>query len=195
VKNTLATVQSIANATLRRAGANPQHLGADLGARLQALARAHDLLTTHAWEATDLAEIAHAALAPWLDGMPARLTINGPSGVFLRPRQAQAVVLALHELATNAVKHGALSCESGSASLRWHTQSDGQTTMEWVETGGPAVVEPPNEKRGFGTRLLERALVSDLGSGTEVRLVFAPEGLRAHICFRHDSGVSEVVAA
>ncbi|MBV1799631.1 HWE histidine kinase domain-containing protein [Siccirubricoccus sp. G192] len=195
VKNTLATVQSIANATLRRTGANPQRLSADLGARLRALARAHDLLTTHAWEAADLAEIARAALAPWLDGMPARLMIDGPSGVFLRPRQAQAVVLALHELATNAAKHGALSREAGCASLRWRTESDGQTIMEWVETGGPAVVEPPHEKRGFGTRLLERALVSDLGSGTEVRLVFAPEGLRAHVAFRHDNSMPEEVAA
>lgn len=195
VKNTLATVQSIAGVTLRRAGASPQQLTADLGARLRALARAHDLLTAHAWGATDLAEIAHAALAPWLDGMPARLTITGTVGVLLRPAQAQAVVLALHELATNATKHGALSREEGRANLRWHRHSDGQTTMEWIETGGPVVVEPPSEKRGFGTRLLERALASDLGSGTEVRLLFAPEGLQARISFRSARTVQDAVAA
>jgi len=195
VKNTLATVQSIAGVTLRRPGASPQQLTADLGARLRALARAHDLLTAHAWGATDLGEIAQAALAPWMDGMPARLTITGSPGVLLRPAQAQAIVLALHELATNATKHGALSREEGRANLRWHRHSDGQTTMEWIETGGPAVVEPPSEKRGFGTRLLERALASDLGAGTEVRLVFASEGLRARISFRSASTVPDPVAA
>jgi PAS domain S-box-containing protein len=183
VKNTLTTVQSIVSITLRRAGTNPQRLSAELGARLRTLACAHDLLMAHAWTAADLVDVARAALNPWLDDTPARVIINGSHGVLLRPTQAQAVVLALHELATNAMKHGALSQDEGRVCLRWRTEASGLTTMEWVETGGPSVVEPPIEKRGFGTRLLERALASDLGAGTEVRLVFAPEGLQARVSF------------
>lgn len=183
VKNTLATVQSIASVTLRQTDRDPRRLTAELTARLRALARAHDLLTAHAWEATELSEVARAALAPWLDGMPARLSLGGPPGTLLRPGQAQALVLALHELATNAVKYGALSGPEGRVSLLWQSQADGRTVIEWRESGGPAVVEPPRESRGFGTRLLERALASDLGSGAEVRLDFAPAGLQARISF------------
>jgi PAS domain S-box-containing protein len=195
VKNTLTTVQSIVSITLRRAGTNSQRLNAELGARLQTLACAHDLLTAHAWGITDLADVAHAALNPWLDGMSTRVIINGSPGVLLRPAQAQAVVLALHELATNAMKHGALSQDEGRVSLQWRTEASGLTTMEWVETGGPVVVEPPVEKRGFGTRLLERALASDLGAGTEVRLAFAPEGLQARVSFVGATKAPEAFAA
>ncbi|WP_431285048.1 sensor histidine kinase [Humitalea sp. 24SJ18S-53] len=195
VKNTLATVQSIVSITLRRAVANPQQLNSELSARLCALASAHDLLTAHAWGVTDLGEVSRTALRPWVDGMTSRVTIPDSSDVLLRPTQAQAVVLALHELATNAMKHGALSNDEGRVTLRWRTEASGLTTMEWVETGGPSVVEPPIEKRGFGTRLLERALASDLGAGTEVRLVFAPAGLQARISFAAATTAPEAFAA
>ena len=183
VKNTLATVQSIAVVTLRQSGADPKRLSVDLEARLQALARAHDLLTAHAWEATDLSDVVHAALAPWLDSMPTRISIEGQTDVLLSPAQAQAVLLALHELATNAVKHGALSNEDGRVSLRWKTDAERRTRIGWRESDGPPVAEPPREKRGFGTRLLERGLASGLGAGAEVQLRFVPEGLQAWIAF------------
>lgn len=186
VKNTLATVQSIVAVTLRQAGPFPSRLAADLGARLVALARAHDLLTAHAWETTDLAEVAQAALAPWLHSFPGRIGIDGPTGVLLRPAQAQAVVLALHELATNAVKYGALSSVAGRVALAWRIDPEGsgrRALLRWEESGGPPVAEPPRDRRGFGSRLLERGLAADLGPGAEVRLEFAPGGLRARIAF------------
>ncbi|KAA2213602.1 sensor histidine kinase [Teichococcus oryzae] len=195
VKNMLATVQSIVSITLRRGSGDPKHLGAELNGRLATLARAHDLLTEHAWAEADLVDVAQAALKPWLSDLQERVSIEGPRGILLRPKQAQATVLALHELATNATKYGALSQDEGCISLRWHTDTNGLAVMEWTETGGPPVIEPPVEKRGFGTRLLERALASDLGAGTHVRLTFAPEGLQARISFIGAAGPPEVVAA
>jgi PAS domain S-box-containing protein len=184
VKNTLATVQSITIATLRQGNADPRSLSAALVARMMALARAHDLLTAHAWAPADLAEVVRVALGPWIEGMPDRLSPGGPTGILLRPLQAQALVLALHELATNAVKHGSLSNDTGQVCLRWgFDAAGGRTTLTWQEIGGPPVTEPAHERRGFGTRLLERALGSDLGLGGEVRLLFAPDGLQATIAF------------
>jgi PAS domain S-box-containing protein len=183
VKNTLSSVQAIISGTLRRSAATPQQINRDIVSRLRALARAHDLLLAHAWEAADLTEVVSAALDPWLEGTPARLTIDGPRGIPLRPAQVKAVILALHELATNATKHGALSSEEGRIKLRWSTNGGRQTTLEWIEVGGPVVVEPAANQRGFGTRLLERALVTGLGTGSKVQLDFAPNGLQARIYF------------
>ncbi len=93
------------------------------------------------------------------------------------------MVLALHELATNAVKYGALSRAGGHVDLRWsERQSDGSTGLDWVELGGPRLGGPP-ARRGFGSRLLERAIAQDLGPGARVELHFEPEGLRAAIRF------------
>ncbi len=182
VKNTLATVQSVAIQTLRGAGGDVTRFAHDFGSRLQALAVAHDLLTAHAWGETDLATVVRAALAPWMGGDGQRIALAGPEGtVPLRPLQAQAVVLALHELATNGVKHGALSRAGGQVALRWTgRQPDGSVQVDWMEAGGPRLVGPP-VRRGFGTRLLERAIAQDLGPGAKVELNFAPEGLRASI--------------
>lgn len=183
VKNTLATVQSIASQTLRGSAGDPQRFGQDFVARLQALSRAHDLLTAHAWLEADFAEVVPAALAPWL-GEGRRLHIDGPGGLMLRPTQAQAVMLALNELATNAAKYGALSKPSGRVQASWATTPDDVITFDWVESGGPLVVAPPPERRGFGTRLLVRALAQDLGTDAAVTLRFDPSGLRAQIRFR-----------
>jgi len=184
VKNTLTAVQAIIDITLRRSGGDPARMKAALRARLQAMARGHDLLTAHHWEATDLSDVAQAALGPWLNETPPRLLLEGASGVLLRPSQAQAIVLALHELATNATKYGAFSREAGRVLLQWQTDSAGWTSLHWTERGGPPVVPPPDGRRGFGSRLLQRALAPDLGAGTEVAMVFAPEGLQARVRFR-----------
>ena len=183
VKNTLATVQSIAAQTLRATAGEPRRFGTDFVARLQALARAHDLLTAHSWEEADFAQVVPAALAPWL-GEPRRIVAEGPSGLMLRPAQAQAVVLALHELATNAAKHGALSRPEGQVRANWTVGDSGNVQFDWVESGGPIVAAPAPDKRGFGTRLLERALAQDLGTDAVVTLRFDPNGLRAQIRFR-----------
>jgi two-component sensor histidine kinase len=183
VKNILSTVQSVIVVTLRKNGAGLQQTSKELVSRLRALARAHDLLTSHSWETADLTEAVGAALNPWLLGATPRLTLQGVPGVCLRPLQAQAIILALHELATNAAKYGAFSGEDGRVELHWHTDSDGQTALEWIEVGGPMVTEPRRDGQGFGMRLLERALAADLGSGSKVNLDFRRDGLHARIFF------------
>ncbi|MDJ0387911.1 HWE histidine kinase domain-containing protein [Roseomonas sp. E05] len=195
VKNTLTAVLAIIDITLRRTGGDPDQMKTALRARLQAMARGHDLLTAHDWEPTDLAEVAQAALGPWLSESPPRLLLEGAPGVLLRPSQAQAIVLALHELATNATKYGAFSREEGRVRLHWQTDSEGWTQLLWAESGGPPVSAPPADRRGFGSRLLQRALAPDLGAGTEVALDFVPEGLQARVRFRGAGGVPVASAA
>ncbi|WP_203075978.1 PAS domain S-box protein [Falsiroseomonas ponticola] len=185
VKNALATVQAIASQTLRGAGGDPGRFAADFTARLRVLAHAHDLLTDNAWQAADLDALARAALAPWIaPDSPDRVRMRGLAGIPLGPRQAQAMVLALHELATNAAKHGALSRPGGRVGLE-AAPGAGALRLLWREEDGPPVAGPP-ARRGFGTRLLERGLAADLGPGSSVRLAFPADGVRAEILFRPD---------
>jgi PAS domain S-box-containing protein len=191
VKNCLATVQTIANQTLRNAGGDLGEFARGFGERIRALSRAHDLLTVHAWGDAELLSVGRAALSPWLDD--ARLLIDPGPGVMLRPAQAQALVLAFNELATNAAKYGALTREEGRVRLRWHLDAEGFVHLSWTESGGPPVVEPT--RRGFGTRLLEQALRHDLGSGASSDIAFEEAGLRAFIRFRPAGLLAERAAA
>jgi PAS domain S-box-containing protein len=188
VKNVLATVQSIAAQTSRAGKADPAGFVAEFNARLRSLGRAHELLTATFWEGARLDAVVRAALAPWLEpaepgASPARLELRcGEAMPSLSPRQAQSVVLALHELATNAAKHGALSGPDGRVAVACRTTEDGLAVIAWRESGGPPILEPPR-RSGFGTRVLQRALARDLGAGAAVELCFAPGGLRADIRF------------
>jgi PAS domain S-box-containing protein len=182
VKNTLATVQSIAAQSLRRAGGTTG-FGRDFVGRLQALTRSHDLLAEGDWSPVDLARVVQAALAPWLESGRA-IRISGSGRIQVDPSQAQALVLALHELATNAVRHGALSRPGGEVDATWSRGEDGNARFEWRESGGPPVAAPTAERRGFGVRLLERGLAHDLGAGAEVTLLWPEDGLRAQLRFR-----------
>ena len=173
VKNTLATVQSIVSQTLRNAPTPPE-ARALIEQRMIALSRAHDVLTQEKWEGAELHAIIDQALAPFRDPQHDRFRVQGP-GLRLSPRLALDLAMALHELATNATKYGALSNASGTVELTWEV--DGNSTpprlkLRWQERGGPAV-EPPG-RRGFGTRLIERSLAQDLGG--EARIEFAPAG-------------------
>ncbi|MGK7870461.1 sensor histidine kinase [Falsiroseomonas sp. E2-1-a20] len=187
-KNALATVQSLALQTARGpAGAGAEEFTAAFVGRLQTLARAHDLLTTFSWEGAALEEVVRAGLAPWLDGTEegeaARIRVGCRSDLpLLAPGQVQALVMALHELATNATKHGALSVPSGRVEVGCRVPADGVAAVEWREQGGPPLAGLP-VRRGFGTRLLERALAHDLGAESRVTLDFARDGLRASIVF------------
>ncbi|SDB73738.1 sensor histidine kinase [Belnapia rosea] len=189
-KNALATVQSLALQTARGpAGADPNEFTNSFIARIRTLARAHDLLTAFSWEGAALTDVLRAGLAPWLDGpekgQTARIRLTCPSDPslpLLAPGQAQALVMALHELATNATKHGALSVPGGRIAVGCRAPTDGAAGVEWCEQGGPPLANVP-VRRGFGTRLLERALAHDLGAGSRVTLDFAPDGLRASIVF------------
>jgi PAS domain S-box-containing protein len=171
VKNTLATVQSIINQTLRGA-ADTEGARTTLNARLVALAGAHDLLTDRSWAGADLVDLAARAVAPFVSG---QIALVGPS-VDLSPSQVLALSLAVHELATNAAKYGALSRPEGRVEFRWAVQA-GRLNLSWRESGGPRVVPPT--RQGFGSRLIEHALSRDLDGKT--RLEFAPEGVRCSI--------------
>ncbi|MBO1076001.1 PAS domain S-box protein [Roseomonas marmotae] len=193
VKNTLATVHSLAMQTARTTGVDSEALQrflSDFQARLMALSRGHDLLTARTWRGATLEDAARAALAPW-HAMPdhgegeERLRLSGPA-VWLAPKQALGLALALHELATNAAKHGALSRPDGHIHVAWHEEDDGMVELRWLEEGGPPVQAP--KRRGFGTRMLERGLPAELGPGSAVVLNYAEAGFSATIRFRPING-------
>jgi PAS domain S-box-containing protein len=171
VKNTLATVQSMAAQTLKT---EPDPLIAfeKFEARLLGLSRVHDVLTQESWHGADLRAVADRALAPFAE-VASRIALDGPS-VWLAPGGALTMALIFHELATNALKYGALSCDTGRVALGW-TYDPGRRLLQlhWRETGGPAVLPPT--RRGFGSRLIERSLRGELqGSAT---MDYRPEGL------------------
>lgn len=175
VKNSLATVQAIAAQTLRR-GDVPDEIRDALAARLVALAEAHDVLTDEKWSGAELADLAAQAAAPYvsLRGV-SPIYIDGPS-VFLPPKTAIAMALAFHELATNAGKYGALSRPEGKVLIAWTVgPAPGGSALKltWRESGGPPVTPPA--RTGFGTRLIQRGLASELRG--EVELDYQPTGL------------------
>jgi PAS domain S-box-containing protein len=174
VKNTLAIVQGVAQQTFKGVNSPAEDRKA-FEARLGALAAAHNILTRENWGHAQLVEIVSGAVAPFQRGQSERLKIVGPD-LRLEPKMAVSIAMAVHELATNALKHGALSNESGRVSVTWQDYAgDTGPRLKWVwlEEGGPLVVEP--KKRGFGSRLVERGLASEL-RGT-VKLQFASTGL------------------
>jgi two-component sensor histidine kinase len=173
VKNSMATMQSIAHQTLRNAPSIEQAL-TDLSARLSSLASAHDVLTRESWDGASIEDIAAGALAAFQTSAD-RIQISGPT-VWLNPQKTLALVMALHELATNAVKYGALSGSDGLVELSWDVANlggDRRLQLRWQESGGPPV-SPPT-KRGFGSRMIERALAAEFG-GT-AHLQYLPTGI------------------
>ena len=190
VKNTLATVQSVAAQTGRNAPTQDA-FQKSFEARLKALARSHDLLTRGGWEGALLSEVAEQTLRHY-DGVPGRVAVRGPS-VRLGPHAVVTLNLAFHELATNAAKYGALSVPGGAVEVTWSPKHarDGSPSIEikWRERGGPPVHHPKH--RGFGSRLLERGLAQEFG-GT-VRLDFLPEGVECLICLPVARAVTQVL--
>jgi PAS domain S-box-containing protein len=176
VKNTLSIVQSLAQQTFRSEMDYDDVRGAFEG-RLSALAAAHDLLTRRNWEATDLADLARTLFEAFSVDSE-RALIEGPE-VRLEPKTTISIAMALHELVTNAAKYGALSTENGRVSLKWQILNveTPRLAVCWQESGGPPV-KPP-ERRGFGSRMIERALAYELGGTAE--LEFRPEGLVCRI--------------
>jgi two-component sensor histidine kinase len=174
VKNTLAAVQSLASQTAAGTRGNPDRFVPDFMGRLRTLAQAHDLLTASDWEGAEMGPLVEAVLAPW--HCEGRISTSGPHDVRVVAHQAQALALALHELATNAVKYGALSVEGGRVEVAWWTdgeRGDPRLELRWRETGGPRV--DPAARSGFGSRLLERGLPRQLRGGAS--LSFPPTGV------------------
>jgi two-component sensor histidine kinase len=173
VKNTLATVQSIAVQTLRGSGVAANARDA-FSARLLALSRTHDQLSRAGWESADFRSILGEVFAPYQSDGNAQVRLEGRS-IRLPPQRALLLAMVMHELATNAAKYGALSVATGALKVTWNvTNGNGQRlVIEWQETGGPKV-KPP-QRRGFGSRLAERAIKNELNGAAQI--VFAPDGL------------------
>jgi len=178
VKNTLATVQSIASQTLRNT-VDAAQFRDSFESRLMALSQTHNLLTDQNWEGASLRDILSMELTPHAGGREgggSRFRLDAPQDVRLTPKAAVALGMAFHELATNAVKYGALSRPSGRVTVRARIEGEGsgrRLSIEWIESGGPPVASP--SRRGFGGRLLEEGLAGELAG--RVRLDYRPEGL------------------
>ena len=165
VKNTLTVLGAVATQTFRDVSSKAD-LEKYLG-RLAAFGRAHDLLTAANWASAPLQDVIRTALIPYRTG-DSRFTVSGPPLV-VKSRQALALSLAIHELATNALKYGALTVVSGHVSIAWtceDQESESKFVFVWREFGGPPVSEPAGV--GFGSRLISRVLQDDFGGSVEV---------------------------
>jgi PAS domain S-box-containing protein len=164
-KNALAVVQSIVGLTR---DTDPERFRAAVIGRIAALARAHTLLARDGWDGASLRELVEEEIAPYRTGgeAPERVTLDGPV-VALAPGAAQPLAMALHELATNAAKYGALSAAGGRVAIGWEAQEDGGLALRWAETGGPALSGPP-AKRGFGSSVIRNTVERQLGGRFEV---------------------------
>ena len=169
VKNTLAIVQGLAQQSFKGHQV-PDTVRRAFDGRLAALSSAHNILTERNWESAWLVEIVESTIAPHRV-KEERIVAEGPD-IAIPPKTAVSLALALHELATNASKYGALSVATGRIEIRWRHEN-GRLRLVWRESGGPEV-EPP-ARRGFGTRMIERGLAADLGGA--VKIDFRPEGV------------------
>ena len=177
-KNLLAVIQAMARQTANHAGSTDAFLK-QFGSRLQALAASHDLLVRESWYGASLGELIRSQLSSYLDGNSVQVSIEGPA-IALKPEAAQNLGLALHELAINAAKFGALSVPTGRVSITWirrETAVDSAVELDWREQLGPKV--KARRKKGFGTMVIERNLARALDA--KVSMDFDPDGLHCHI--------------
>lgn len=174
LKNTLATIQALITQSSRGATAIPDFVARVTG-RIASLARAHSLLTDNRWSAISIRTLAAQELDQHRRDAQV-VSIDGPE-VVLRAEAGLALGLALHELATNATKYGALSAAQGRVALSWQADPASGIQIHWHESGGPPVQTP--RRRGFGSTLIERALAMDTGG--EAKLIFATEGVQCEI--------------
>jgi two-component sensor histidine kinase len=180
VKNTLATVQSISAQSFRDTS-NLADARDKFDARLIALGRAHNILSEERWLDADLQEIVNGILMPLGLKDSERVRLSGPA-IRVPPRAALMLSMVLHELATNAVKYGALSGPTGRLSVDWCLQGEGndaRVELDWRESGGPAVMPP--KRKGFGLRMIEQSMSAQLGGKAD--LDFAPEGVVCRLEF------------
>jgi PAS domain S-box-containing protein len=175
VKNTLAIIQSIGRQTT---GDNMPEYRRLFENRLLALSKTHDLLTESNWASAPLRELVVSELAPYVDPKAQRVpyTLLGPD-IKLKPQVVVPLGMALHELATNAVKYGSLSNDDGHVVINWNIDDDGPRTLVrilWIESDGPPVLQPT--RKGFGTRLMRHSFQGDFGGS--VQLAYLPEGFQ-----------------
>lgn len=172
VKNTLANVLSIVSLTRRRA-TSLDEFAEGIDNRIRALSATHDLLTQSEWGTTPVRSVISVELAPYTNERDHEVVTEGPE-VELAPNDALSLGLAIHELATNAAKFGALSMPGGKVSVTWKLVNENLAQIEWVESKGPKVDLP--QKRGFGTDLIEKIVAHELRHPVE--LEFHPDGVR-----------------
>jgi len=172
VKNVLATVQALAYQTAKQTTSLDAFLQ-NFAGRLKAMASANELLAAARWRG---AAIDHLAAAELSAIAPGRTSWEGPE-LFLTPRAANALALAFHELAANAVKFGALSVDTGHVDVRWIRSADGGFELEWTESGGPRVTPPTT--RGFGSTLLEQVTGRELNG--QAAIDYRPSGVRVRL--------------
>jgi two-component sensor histidine kinase len=178
VKNSLATVQSMAAQTFRAAGSVEEAKDA-FSMRLHALVLIHEMLTEVNWDSADLREIALRTVSAHLGPDSDQVTVRG-GPIRLSPKAASSLAIGLNELATNAIKYGALSGSVGRVEVDWAVARGAggpELRLTWRESGGPPVSEP--QRRGFGERLLRRGLPAELDGS--VALEFAPTGVTCEI--------------
>ncbi|MGE5166752.1 MAG: response regulator [Sphingobacteriales bacterium] len=176
-RNVVAVVQSIMRLT--RANSIDEYIGA-LDGRIGALSNAHRLLAGSRWEGADLNRLVDEEFAPYRAGGKVRVSAHGPV-VLLPPPTAQTIALALHELATNAAKYGALSTDAGHVELTWQLEPN-KLELIWVETGGP-LISPPS-RRGYGSRAIVAGIERQLGG--IVNFDWQPDGLHCTLSVPHD---------
>src|SRR4051794_9362120 len=171
VKNTLATVQSVASQTFR-SSVKTGDARRKFEARLSSLGRAHNILSEEKWESADVGEIVDSVLEPYATREAGRLSVSGPP-VRLAPSPALMLSMVLHELATNAAKYGALANGSRIV-IDWRSPPGERPHPTGEENSGPP--PPPGGRQGFGTMLIEEAFVSQVVGGS-ASLEYSPEGL------------------
>jgi PAS domain S-box-containing protein len=171
-KNLLANVQAAVNLSQSD---TPEGLKGAIEGRIRALANVNSLFVETRWIGAELSMIAAQELAPYSEKDKKRISLEGPS-VLLEPNAAQAVAVALHELATNAAKYGSLSVAKGKIDLKWLHKADGKLILRWTEIGGPAVHTPTH--RGFGSRVIEQMIGQLKG---KARFDWRPEGVVCEI--------------
>lgn len=171
MKNTLAIVQAIVSQTMKHSG-NLETAAERISGRLTALSSAQDILTETSWSAADIVHVVDSALRPHVDGSQ-RVSALGPHAE-VSAQQALGLSLAIHELATNAIKYGALSVPDGQVDIEWLVGSDKTLRFEWRESGGPPV--KTGDRKGFGSRLTERIVPAYFGGKAGVH--HDPSGVR-----------------
>jgi two-component sensor histidine kinase len=184
-KNLLAVVQSVVSLT-RADGAEAARFQRDVRGRIHALSRVHKLLANTRWQGADLGTLIEDELRPYGLEDLGRVRVSGPR-LSLDPAEAQAVAMAIHELATNAAKYGALSLPTGRLDVSWVRDGSGARSILWQEDGGPPVVQ--SDSQGLGMRLLAQVLA---GTGGRTQLEWPPGGL---VCRLHLPPETPAIAA
>jgi PAS domain S-box-containing protein len=191
-KNLLMVIQSIARRTARSAG-SMEEFERRFERRLQGLAASHDVLVSNDWQGAPLADLVRRQMLPFAGIQSSRLKLAGPD-VIVTAEAAQALGLAIHELATNAIKYGALSAPAGKVSVSWsfvgETIAPRALLLNWIEQGGPQVSQP--QRRGFGHVVIGEMVERSLGG--KVAMEFASEGLKWSVVIPASNLVNEAPA-